>query len=445
MRTGSGRTGVRSPVGLRDHGAMASTTTDLAPLLARYARRLHALAGTEHHVASPLGAWLLLAVCASAAGPAAADGPHAAEVRAAARELEDALGTSVDEAAAIAARMLAAPHPVVAAGAAVWNDPVVATGGWQAWVEGLSAAIGTGALPDQPALDTWARQHSLGMIPQFPVPVTDETVALLATVLATRVSWDVPFELVPATRLGPTSPWAGRLGQALATPPVPGRGHRPMIVASPLGDVAVHAARADGGLTVVSVAADQDVPAAEVLDLAHTLAPALALDEPVDARSLFDLPLSDGPLWSLTEEEVTSTGWDSRVERITAVLPAWSASDQHDLDAPDLGFAAAARLLSALAGSPAPLPFEAVQAVVASYDREGFEAAAVTAMAVATSALASPRRTTRRTAELRFGHPYAVVAVTTDTPPRGRVDPTWRTPWHGTPTFSAWITTPTDP
>ena len=36
---------------------------------------------------------------------------------------------------------------------------------------------------------------------------------------------------------------------------------------------------------------------------------------------------------------------------------------------------------------------------------------------------------------LRFGHPYAVVAVTTD--PTGGAGP-----WHGLPVFSAWVSEP---
>jgi hypothetical protein len=43
---------------------------DLAGLVARYARRFHAVIGWRHHVASPLGAWLLLALCAPAASGA---------------------------------------------------------------------------------------------------------------------------------------------------------------------------------------------------------------------------------------------------------------------------------------------------------------------------------------------------------------------------------------
>lgn len=49
-----------------------------------------------------------------------------------------------------------------------------------------------------------------------------------------------------------------------------------------------------------------------------------------------------------------------------------------------------------------------------------------------------------RTAELRFGHPFAVVAVASDT----RWDPATNElrsgPWHGVPVFSAWLTEPDD-
>lgn len=42
-------------------------TSDLHGPLSRYAENLHAQIGAEHHVASPLGAWLLLALSATAA------------------------------------------------------------------------------------------------------------------------------------------------------------------------------------------------------------------------------------------------------------------------------------------------------------------------------------------------------------------------------------------
>ena len=52
----------------------------LRDAVAGYARRLHAAAGPGHHVASPLGAWLLLALCAPATRNGAVPGPALADV-----------------------------------------------------------------------------------------------------------------------------------------------------------------------------------------------------------------------------------------------------------------------------------------------------------------------------------------------------------------------------
>ena len=43
---------------------MTLTAADVAAPVASYARRFHAVAGSRHQVGSPLGAWLLLALCA---------------------------------------------------------------------------------------------------------------------------------------------------------------------------------------------------------------------------------------------------------------------------------------------------------------------------------------------------------------------------------------------
>ena len=48
-----------------------------------------------------------------------------------------------------------------------------------------------------------------------------------------------------------------------------------------------------------------------------------------------------------------------------------------------------------------------------------------------------------REAELRFGHPYAVVALTTDRAADGRPRPELSA-WHGLPVFSAWVSEPED-
>jgi hypothetical protein len=63
--------------------------TDMAGALDRYAARFHARVGTGHHVASPLGAWLLLALC----GPAS-HGPTR-------DQLTDVLGCDIDTASSL--------------------------------------------------------------------------------------------------------------------------------------------------------------------------------------------------------------------------------------------------------------------------------------------------------------------------------------------------------
>ena len=77
---------------------------------------------------------------------------------------------------------------------------------------------------------------------------------------------------------------------------------------------------------------------------------------------------------------------------------------------------------------------------MARYHRFGFEAAAVTAMALRASAVAPGRKlAVVREATLRFARPYAVVAVARDR--------SWSTdqqkwtagPWHGVPVFCAWV------
>ena len=80
------------------------------------------------------------------------------------------------------------------------------------------------------------------------------------------------------------------------------------------------------------------------------------------------------------------------------------------------------------------MPVEAVQAATAAYTRTGFEAAAVTVLASPSGAPVAPPPGPYRTAELTYGHPYAVVATT------DAVDG----PWRGLPVFAAWVCEPDD-
>lgn len=394
---------------------MAKAKTGQANLVARYAGVFHEVIGDGHHVASPLGAWLLLALCAPAA-----QGEQAAT-------LADVLGASAGDVAAAAAGLLADPHPLVAAAAAVWSRPGTVDGHW---LDGLPPPVATGGIPGQRELDEWARDHTLGLISKFPIVATPDVYLLLASALATKVSWDRPFDLAPGSALGPDSPWSKQLTQVLRSPKRD-PGHSAFIAATrQAGDVAVHIGSARDGLLVASVIAAADVARADVLAAAHTIAIATARGETLPRRSLADLPEGDAPLWSVRDERSkTESG-----ERCVAVLPAWSATDSYDLSDPRLGFAAAG---SALGHGD---PWVATQAATARYSKIGFEAAAVTAVAVAAMAM-MPRGGMVRTVELRFGRPFAVVAVTADNDRTAAAGPS---PWHGVPVFSAWVAHPAD-
>ena len=126
---------------------------------------------------------------------------------------------------------------------------------------------------------------------------------------------------------------------------------------------------------------------------------------------------------------------------VISVLPAWSAESTVDLNHENLGFPSAARAIKKAIGLT-NLTYEAKQAALARYSAVGFEAAAVSGLAVAMSA-PQLRPGYRRKATLRFGHPYAVIAVATNDQrvhQRDRLS----SPWHGLPVFSAWISEPAE-
>jgi hypothetical protein len=348
-------------------------------------------------------------------------------------QLGEVLGCDPVDAAALAGSLLAGRHPLVAAGAGLWVRAGLETATLRRWRAGLPEQVDNGDIPSQEELDHWAWERTLGLIERFPLHLTPDVVCVLASALATKVSWDVPFQVVDAGETGP-SLWEGTVARVLRTPPDPR--HRQFLTdTAGAGPLAVHLAEARGGLLVGSViAADTAVPAARVLSEAERIVSAEA-QQPgsVERLSLFKLPLGPGPVWEISEEPGAGAGPFEREERFTTIMPAWSANTDLDLAEPaELGFGAAAAAI-ARALELSHWYYDARQSIVAKYSAVGFEAAAVTALAVATSARRGPSETPRR-AVIRFRYPYAVVAAAHN-------DPREPSPgaWHGLPVFSAWV------
>lgn len=291
-------------------------------------------------------------------------------------------------------------------------------------------------------MDAWARARTFGLIAEFP-PTDPYASLLLASALATKVSWSDPFTIAPASDLGARSEWSGRLSQVLRSPTDDSH-HQFIASTARAGDVAVHCTQSSDGLMVTSVIAEPGVARSDVLAATHEIATKLARGEQ-GQRSLFDLPLGDSSLWSISEREVEITdgnGGDRR-ERYSTVIPAWRAQSTHDLSKANVGFEPAGAALAELAGLPLE-QMEARQSAMARYTRVGFEAAAATMMSVRfTKEFSRPAMVIERRAELRFGHPFAVVAVTRQSD--------WRSftggetaSWDAVPVFYAWVSDPMD-
>lgn len=385
---------------------------DVGSLVARYARRFCRLHADLHSVSSPLGGWLILALTAPAARGALLD------------ELEDILGTDAGHARRAVEDLVSDPPEVIRTALAVWGFETSP----ESWLDRLPAAVATGPVPSQAEADAWARDHTDGLIERFPVGVSGMA-AVLASALATRIRWHRPYNVTDAGELH--SPWSGRVSDALTL----WDAHGYLADVEEVGTVAVHTALGGDSLQVTSVIARRDVPFEAVLATAHDIARREATGARISRRALSEMALGDGEFWTITEEH------RPRADGVRVVLPAWEASSSHDLTAdPRLGFGAVGRALAAAAPAAPDIPdipdipnIEARQAAVARYGRWGFEAAAVTAVAVRSAMVSSARV---RTATLRFGHPYAVVAVTRG---RRRGDP-----WAGVPVFAAWVGEPSE-
>lgn len=337
-----------------------------------------ALGSAESPVISYAGLWLLLASLAPAAET----------------ETEEVLGLNRADARAAALALLEAPHPTLGAAVAGWLRPGVQL------TKGLPIVLDP--LPDQAGLDAWADEHTRGLIKEFPLEIDARTLLVLASALVVTPRWSEQLE-------------EGDDGLLLLED-----GFQAVVATEAAGPVAVASPSSEDGISVYSVIAEEGVSADDVWRAADEVVRRIDAGEVRD-RTFDATGEGDGHAW--TVREVTTFG-SAPSDRWRSHLPEWSADDRHDLSAAP-GVAEIARgVMAAVAEETEAV---CIQKAVASYDREGFKAAAVTGMMVRAAA-AAPRETKVRQIDLRFDRPHAVVAVA-----RGGA-------WEGIPLFSSWVT-----
>lgn len=366
-----------------------------------------------HTVVSSLGLWLLLAL----AGPATSGVPR--------RDLEAVLGTTVDDAAARAGALLRDPHPAVSALAAVWDRRLGPA--FDEWAHTLPGAVERGPVPDQAQVDAWARSQTHGLIDRFPLQLDELTRLVLASALATDISWAEP--------LGTTNELGGSFGEEIRTALTFRDGIQLVADTDAAGLVAVAAPPSSSALDVFTVIAEPGVAPHDADAAAHHVAAMLRGDDRA-ARRVPVEELTDGHAWTVTERRERRLGGPDVQAEWRSYLPAWSATGDHDLDnAPGV-----APVFETLAGfvrdEEQPAGFDAKQAAVASYSRTGFKAAAITAMGIRAAGMPSFHEVLVRRIDVRFNRPFAVLACA------DRYD--GPEPWRGVPIFSAWVTEPQD-
>jgi hypothetical protein len=356
------------------------------------------------------------------------------------RALEDTIGCSADDALAMVSAFMARPPAAVKTAIACWVSVADATKTVSAWLRRLPDEVESGYMPTAAEADAWADRNTLGLIKDFPVAIDPSTRIVLASALATRVSWRAPFEIAPADDgLGAGSPWRGMVERVLWDQR-PGR-LATIADTSRAGLVAVHVAVASEQLTVVSVSAVPSIAREAVLDAAHEVGALMrGARSPARQVSLFELKSGHGHSWSVDEREVAADRPGERRETITdAYMPAWSLDSKLDLlSSATFGCQPALGALRDLIGPRPTDRAQAVQAAVASFTRYGFKAAAITAAGFVSAAGPAPEHSgLERTAALRFDHPYAVIALA------GQLDrPHDESEFFALPVFSAWVGAP---
>lgn len=269
---------------------------------------------------------------------------------------------------------------------------------------GLDKLLPIGALTDQQALDDWVVEQTDGLLKQMPITLSDDVLLVLASALAVKTSWRMPFQEDSRYMSDRLVRWLTRSD-------------------SDLESVRLHESAA-GPLTVLTVRGEGDVDVR------------LVIGEPTRGRSevlaaaleITDAGVGGGEL--LTGRAAPAVQVIETMSPVpTAILsmPYFEVEAEHDL----LDQAEVFGLVTATDTSrghfpglsPQPLAIgQAKQAVMARFSAKGFEAAAVTAMAMLAGSAPTP---SGKALFIWLNRPFGFIAVHRPT---------------GTPLVTGWIT-----
>jgi serine protease inhibitor len=277
---------------------------------------------------------------------------------------------------------------------------------------------------DKPKLDAWAAEHTDDLIRELPLELDPDVLLVLASALLLRTTWVRPF--TEQIRRVPDGPWSGSW-------------HWLERVDSDLDAVRRYTHPSAAWLTVATIAGDADVdvllgigqPQTSQADVLAGLLDVIA--HPGGGESGRAL-IEQGEPGSEVAPGVRIGQTTSARPDVRVSLPSFSVEVEHDLTRSRELFGLTAVTadpgdhghFSAL--SPTPLRLgQAKQKVLARFFATGFEAAAVTAMAMTRAAMIT---TKQRRLELALDRPFAFTAVLRES---------------RLPIVAGWVETPTQP
>ncbi|WP_431772894.1 serpin family protein [Streptomyces cucumeris] len=358
-------------------------------LSARWAREAVADEGT---VFTGAGVWALLALLAGGSG-----GPARAE-------LEGALGVSADGATELGRDLvgtLAAMDGVDAATGLWTRQDLPIRPEWEAELPpGARGALTGDTDRDRKELDGWASRQTRGEIARMPVPLSSATVLVLAGALLLRTTWVQPFRV--GWMYPSSGPWAERSLAGLTRRTTDLDGTLKVVPDTPAGPLTFSGVSGDNGLDVHLVLGGEDVGGAEVLEAAIT------------AVGRSGLPGSHLPLGAAGPGvEVHEVTGFNPTPQLVLNTPQFTVRAEHDL----LRHAEVFGLRSAQDASRGHFPgISAIplavssggQSMTASFSREGFFAAAVTAFSMEVGGIPQQKA---KMISVSYDRPFGFLAV----------------------------------
>jgi len=395
----------------------------LIPVVNKYSTGFHKsveskINTSENFISSPFGAWLLLALVAKAS-----EQKKYANTQ---ENLEEYLGMPIDEAFNYAFELLNTTPEVINTAAALWVDELYSRYPFiTEWLDSFKDGVTFDKkIPSQAVLDQWASDETYGLIKEFPLEVKPDTKLIIATAIATKISWIKEFTSVENKDLAIWN--TKRILKA-------DDDHKQFLAKTEDGLFAVHINRSPDNLSVFSVIGDETLDAQVVLDNAHNIIESY-LARTLTPVSLFDI---DSNSFIKIKDGKRDQQIGMPVEDITSYIPSWDAKSEMNLtDSNGFEHVGQAFIKNTDVGGEVSV----AQSAVASYTRTGFEAAAVTAMMFRAAGMPRFGEVDFRHADVLFNHPYAVIAAYSRTSYYDEEKPTPEDYiWNGLPIFTAWI------